>query len=114
MTGAGTITVFVYSRLNSLASVYRFSLPNGESLILTSVSDPSPLILSMGDGSGLRVSFPSTRLSSAILQKLNYSVKPDSLSVDVGTEYNSMGVEFYKMFILANDLSVRERFYVST
>jgi hypothetical protein len=109
--------VLIYSRLNPLASIYRFNIPSEDSSIPASLSDPSQLMLELDPLSHRSECHQLTRMSTVTIQKTGYRGKsgepPEKRPWDIGLKYSSMGLEFYKITMLSSELSVRERLYAT-
>ena len=108
--------ILLYSRFNKLVIAFQFS---DSSSIPISVSDPYIFPLprdvpapSEGDHSDAGLS-PNASIAALHLLPLKYVTRPNITPTGPGQTYIEQGVTFFKLFILDNDLSLRDCLYAS-
>ncbi|CAI6342236.1 unnamed protein product [Periconia digitata] len=100
--------VVLYSRVNQLASLYRFNKePSGDSLA-SLTSDPVNVNLE-----GLKITRGSLLLHHIHVDRLNYGKSLRARRTSLGHEYEENGVEFYRLSVMTSDLCIREMLFYS-
>jgi hypothetical protein len=109
--------LLLYSRFNKLVTAYQFSHVTEPLLTPISISDPYIFTLPQGISTTSEGNGPNTDLSTdvsisaLILLPLQYVTRSAITPRGPGQVYIKQGVRFFKLFVLGNDLSVRDCLY---
>jgi len=110
--------MLLYSRLTSLVTTFEFSMFSLSPSHAVSVSDPHTLRLKSAvvlpqDSAIAGAPFQChSTISCIAVQPTEYHTRPGISSADPDHNHLAASIEFYKLFMLPSDLSIRECLYV--
>ena len=113
-----TTLVLLYSRLTGLTTVYTFQKSPATIGLSQSTSDPYALNLSNVVDKSAHLATTARpvqqkSISTLMLQKLEYAIRPGYGSSGKGNQYMKGNVRFYQLSTLFNDLSIEQSLYAS-